>query len=110
VLGSGDGGIYSAVADISALWRAFLGGRIVSPPLVAEMLVPRRGTGPDGLDYGLGVWIHRDGDVLEIHGYDAGVSFYSLHHPVSGTTCTAVSNTGKGTRALEELLKRRVRH
>lgn len=110
VLGSGDGGIYSTVADVSAVWRAFLSGRIVSARMVAQMLVPRRGSGPDVLDYGLGVWIHRDGDVLEIHGYDAGVSFYSLHHPASATTCTAVSNTGKGTRALEELLERRVKH
>ena len=109
VLGSGDGGIYSTVADISGVWRAFLSGRIVSPERVAQMLVPRRGSGPHVLDYGLGVWIHRDDDVLEIHGYDAGVSFYSVHHPASATTCTAVSNTGDGTRALENLLERRVK-
>ena len=110
VLGSGDGGIYSTVSDVSAVWRAFLGGRIVSPERVAQMLVPRSTSGTDLHNYGLGVWIHRDGDVLEIHGYDAGVSFYSLHHPASATTCTAVSNTGKGTFALEEILERRVRH
>lgn len=108
VLGSGDGGIYSTVADISAVWRAFVGGRIVSPEQVQQMLVPRGGTGHDGVDYGLGVWIHRDG-VLEIHGYDVGVSFYSLHHLASATTCTAISNTGTGTRVLEELLASRVR-
>jgi hypothetical protein len=37
------------------------------------------------------------------------VSFYSLHHPASATTCTAISNTGEGTLALEELLEHRVR-
>jgi len=109
VFGSGDGGIYSTVADIAALWRAFVDGRVVSPELVGQMLTPRRGSGPDVLEYGLGVWLHRDGEVLEIHGYDAGVSFYSLHHPASATTCTAISNTGEGTLALEELLERRVR-
>jgi CubicO group peptidase (beta-lactamase class C family) len=109
VLGSGDGGIYSTAADISALWRAFVGGRIVSPDLVRQMLTARRGSGPDVLEYGLGVWLHPDGAVLEIHGYDAGVSFCSLHHPGSGTTCTAISNTGQGTLALEDLLGRRVR-
>jgi CubicO group peptidase (beta-lactamase class C family) len=109
VLGSGDGGIYSTVADIGALWRAFVGGRVVSPELVGQMLTPRRGTGTDVLEYGLGVWLYPDGDVLEIHGYDAGVSFYSLHHPESATTCTAISNTSEGTLALEELLERRVR-
>jgi CubicO group peptidase (beta-lactamase class C family) len=110
VLGSGDGGIYSTVADVSAMWRAFLSGRIVSGQAVAQMLVPRRGSGPGVLDYGLGVWIHRDGDALEIHGYDAGVSFYSVHHPPSCTTCIAVSNTGEGTRALEEILEHLVKH
>jgi len=109
VLGSGDGGIYSTVADVGALWRAFVSGRIVSPELVGQMLTPRRGSGPDVLDYGLGVWLHRDGEVLEIHGYDAGASFYSLHHPAAAMTCTAISNTGEGTLALEELLERRVR-
>jgi CubicO group peptidase (beta-lactamase class C family) len=109
VVGSGDGGIYSTVADVGALWRAFVGGRIVSPELVGKMLTRRRGSGPDVLDYGLGVWLYPDGDVLEIHGYDAGVSFYSLHHPASATTCTAISNTGEGTSALEALLERRVR-
>jgi len=108
VLGSGDGGIYSTVADVSAVWRAFVGGRIVPPDLVGQMLVPRRHAENSPLEYGLGVWIHSDG-VLEVHGYDAGVSFYSLHNPASATTCTAVSNTGEGTRPLEELLSRRVR-
>ena len=109
VLGSGDGGIYSTAADISALWRAFVDGRVVSPELVREMLTPRRGSGPNVLEYGLGVWLYPDGDILEIHGYDVGVSFYSLHHRASATTCTAISNTGEGTLALEELLERRVR-
>jgi CubicO group peptidase (beta-lactamase class C family) len=109
VLGSGDGGIYSTVADIGTLWRAFVDGRVVSPELVGQMLTPRRGSGPDVLEYGLGVWLYPDGEVLEIHGYDAGVSFYSLHHPASATTCTAISNTGEGTLALEELLEHRVR-
>ena len=108
VLGSGDGGIYSTVGDVSAVWRAFVEGRIVPPELVGQMLVPRRGSGDNAREYGLGAWIHRDG-VLEIHGYDAGVSFYSLHHPVSATTCTVISNTGSGTRPLEELLARRIR-
>lgn len=55
------------------------------------------------------MWLYPDGDVLEIRGYDADVSFYSLHHLASATTCTTISNTGEGTSALEELLERRVR-
>ena len=41
VRGSGDGGIYSTVADISSLWRAFLAGEIVSTASVSEMIRPR---------------------------------------------------------------------
>jgi CubicO group peptidase (beta-lactamase class C family) len=109
VLGSGDGGIYSTVADVSSMWRAFVAGRIVSVDTVQQMLRPRRGAATHELDYGLGVWLHPDGDLLEIHGYDVGVSFYSVHNLGSGTTCTAVSNTGRGTWPLEERLLRRVR-
>ena len=109
VLGSGDGGIYSTVADISALWHAFVDGRIVSADLVRQMLTPRRGSGSDVLEYGLGVWLHHDGEVLEVHGYDAGVSFYTVHNAASATTCTVISNTGEGTSALETLLEDRVR-
>ena len=36
VRGSGDGGIYSTAADISAFWRAFFAGRIVSADWVAR--------------------------------------------------------------------------
>jgi CubicO group peptidase (beta-lactamase class C family) len=37
VRGSGDGGIYSTVADVSSLWGAFFAGRIVSRDWVTEM-------------------------------------------------------------------------
>ena len=109
VLGSGDGGIYSTVGDVSAMWRAFVAGRIVSVDTVQQMLRPRRGAATHELDYGLGLWLHPDDDLLEIHGYDAGVSFYSVHSLGSATTCTAVSNTGRGTWPLQELLLRRAR-
>ncbi len=41
VRGSGDGGAYSTVADLSAFWESLLAGRIVAPALVSEMLRPR---------------------------------------------------------------------
>ncbi|MGZ4490177.1 MAG: serine hydrolase domain-containing protein [Nocardioidaceae bacterium] len=48
VLGNGDGGIYSTVADLSAFWDSLFAGRIVSPERVAEMVRPRSDW-PDGL-------------------------------------------------------------
>ena len=41
VRGSGDGGLYSTVGDIHALWSALDAGRIVPPEWAAEMLRPR---------------------------------------------------------------------
>ena len=41
VRGSGDGGIYTTVANMSLLWKAFFSGRIVSPNWVREMVRPR---------------------------------------------------------------------
>jgi len=40
VRGSGDGGIYTTAADVSALWTAVFAGRIVSMDVVAEMVQP----------------------------------------------------------------------
>jgi CubicO group peptidase (beta-lactamase class C family) len=55
VRGSGDGGIYSTAADISALWRAFVAGRIVSTEWVAQLVRPpqRRAKTVDALRPGL---------------------------------------------------------
>ena len=76
VRGSGDGGAFTTVSDMGAFWDALLAGRIVSERWVAEMLVPRHEPVGREPGYGLGVWLHAGG-VLELHGYDAGVSFRS---------------------------------
>ena len=47
--------------------------------------------------------------MLEFHGYDAGVSFRTLHHRTTATTATVLSNTGHGVRAFGELMDRAVR-
>ncbi len=41
VLGNGDGGIYSTVADMHTFWNAFFGDQIVSDEWIAEMIRPR---------------------------------------------------------------------
>ena len=103
VRGSGDGGSFTTVSDMSAFWDALLTGRIIPEQWVVEMLRPRRLPVGDDLGYGLGLWLHADG-VLELHGYDAGVSFRSMHHSASASTWTIGSNTSGGTWPLEELL------
>jgi CubicO group peptidase (beta-lactamase class C family) len=103
VRGNGDGGIYSTAGDISTLWRALFAGRIVPTAWVEEMVRPRSESPQEGMSYGLGFWLRASGAV-EIHGYDAGVSFRSVHDPASAATQTVISNTTEGSWPIEELL------
>jgi CubicO group peptidase (beta-lactamase class C family) len=96
VRGSGDGGVYSTVADVRALWQAFFAGRIVSEKWVREMTRPRSDAPDLNRRYGLGFWLHASMDTVLLEGYDAGVSFRSLHDPVTDTTCTVISNWTDG--------------
>jgi CubicO group peptidase (beta-lactamase class C family) len=94
VRGSGDGGVYSTVADIHSLWRAFFAGTIVSTDWVREMVRPRSEEGTKG--YGLGFWLHDSTKAVILEGMDAGVSFRSTHDAGSELTYTVVSNTTGG--------------
>jgi CubicO group peptidase (beta-lactamase class C family) len=108
VRGSGDGGIYSTVADLSSFWKAFFAGQIVSDSWVAEM-VRRRSVDPRTMErYGLGFWLHESSDVLTLEGCDAGVSFRSVHDPTRSITYTVISNTTDGAWPVADLLAERL--
>lgn len=98
VRGSGDGGIYTTAADVSALWTAVFAGRIVSTDLVAGMVQPRSEvpSPTQPARYGLGIWLHPSRDLVELHGSDAGVSFQTVHDPRERFTYTVLSNTTEG--------------
>ena len=98
VRGSGDGGIYSTAADVSALWTALFAGRIVSKDLVAAMVRPRSEvpSPTQPARYGLGIWVHPSRDLVELHGSDAGVSFQTVHDASERFTYTVLSNTTEG--------------
>jgi CubicO group peptidase (beta-lactamase class C family) len=108
VRGSGDGGIYSTAADIHALWASLYAGRIVSMAWVAEMTRPRSLAPSESMRYGLGFWLHESTDAVMLVGYDAGVSFRSVHDPGAHITHTVISNSSDGawpiTRHLGEVL------
>jgi CubicO group peptidase (beta-lactamase class C family) len=108
VLGNGDGGIYSTAADLSAFWTALFSGRIVSPERVADMVRARSDWPEEGRRYGLGFHLDAAGDRVRLEGYDAGVSFASLHQPSSALTCTVISNWSRGAWAVIELLDDRL--
>ena len=96
VRGSGDGGIYSTLDDLHRLWRAFLSGTVVRPETVAEMLRPRSDVPEEGRRYGLGFWLHGTRDAPMLEGYDAGVSFRTVHDRSTRTTFSVVSNWTNG--------------
>ena len=96
VIGTGDGGIYSTAADIHTFWPALFDGRIVSPELVAAMVRPRSDVPEESMRYGLGFWLHQTSDAVILEGYDAGVSFRTVHDPVRHVTYTVLSNTSDG--------------
>ena len=98
VRGSGDGGIFTTAADVSALWTALFAGRIVSTDVVAEMVQPRSEvpSPTQPARYGLGIWLHPTRDLVELHGSDAGVSFQTVHDPRERFTYTVLSNTSDG--------------
>jgi CubicO group peptidase (beta-lactamase class C family) len=109
VLGSGDGGVYTTAADVSAFWEALLSGRIVSPAHVAEMTRPHSEWPEESRRYGLGFHLDATGDAMWLEGYDAGVSFASLHQPSSSLTYTVISNWSDGAWPIVKLLDQRLR-
>jgi len=108
VRGSGDGGIYTTVADISSFWRALFAGRIVSAALVAEILRARSDVPRHSMRYGLGFWLHESRDVVILEGCDAGVSFRSAHDPMRRVTHTVISNTSAGAWPIARLFDGRL--
>ena len=81
VRGGGDGGVYTTLADMAAFWTAVDAGRVVSPAHVAAMHRPRSDVPAESKRYGLGFWVHATADIVMLEGYDAGVSFRSVHDP-----------------------------
>ena len=108
VVGSGDGGIYTTVADVHSLWEALDAGRIVPKARVAQLLQPRSDVPSLSKRYGLGFWLDATGSAVMLEGMDAGVSFHSRHDAARGLSWTVVSNTTDGAwpivRHLAELL------
>jgi CubicO group peptidase (beta-lactamase class C family) len=106
--GSGDGGIYSTVSDVSAFWRALFAGQIVSADWVAELVRPRSVEPRTSERYGLGFWLHELRDLVTLEGCDAGVSFRSVHDPTHNITYTVISNTTDGAWPIADLLAERL--
>ena len=108
VCGTGDGGISTTAADVSALWSSMYAGQIVPLERVAELVRPRSDVPSESARYGMGFWRRPSGDAVVLIGGDAGVSFHAVHDRARALTCTVLSNTTDGAwpvaRVLRELL------
>jgi CubicO group peptidase (beta-lactamase class C family) len=107
VVGSGDGGAHSTVADLHAFWLALVAGRIVEPSLVALLAERVTADAGDGLGYGRGVWL--DGGDLIMAGGDHGVTAVSRHDRATGATVSALANVEVPTFARARALMDAVR-
>ena len=104
VRGTGDGGIYSTAADVTALWGALFAGAIVREETLAEMFRSRSEPRADR-GYGLGFWLPVGGSTVLLVGSDAGVAFRSAHDSERGATWTLLSNTREGAREIAARLE-----
>ncbi|HMD12823.1 MAG TPA: hypothetical protein VKG90_10885, partial [Marmoricola sp.] len=89
-------------------WDALFAGRIVSPERVAEMVRPRSDWPKESRRYGLGFHLRPTGDGVWLEGHDAGVSFASLHEPLTSITYTVISNWSEGAWPVVALLDERL--
>jgi CubicO group peptidase (beta-lactamase class C family) len=99
VRGTGDGGTYTTVADVHRLWAS------IDPEVAAVAWAPRSDVPDHGMRYGLGFWLHPTGPAVMLEGYDAGVSFRSVHDPTTATTHTVISNWSDGAWPVSRLLR-----
>ena len=110
VVGSGDGGAHSTVADLHRFWRALRTGRILPPEVVPLAIEPTTEDADDGMGYGRGVWLD-DGDLV-MAGGDHGVTAVSRHDPATGITVSGLANievrTFARTRAAMQAMRDRV--
>lgn len=104
VRGSGDGGAYTTVGDLRALWTALFGGALLPERWVDEMRRPRYEPAVDRLGCGLGLWLWPTG-VVELHGYDAGVSCRTMHDPATASTWTVIANTSSGCSPMADVIE-----
>ncbi|MFK4836653.1 serine hydrolase domain-containing protein [Microbacterium sp. ZW T2_14] len=107
VVGSGDGGAHSTVADLHRFWVALRAGRLLPRELVESALETTTADAGDGRGYGRGVWLE-EGDLV-IAGGDHGVTAVSRHDRSTGITVSALANIEVATFARTREAMQRIR-
>jgi CubicO group peptidase (beta-lactamase class C family) len=108
VRGAGDGGAYSTLSDLEALWPALFAGRIVPIPIVERLVGARSDVSKEHRRYGLGFWLRPDRETVWLEGMDAGVSCRTGYDRSSGFSYTVISNTSSGAWPIVRYLEERL--
>ena len=108
VRGIGDGGLYTTTDDMARFWQALFAGDIVRRATLTQMTTPHGHTA-GGTPYGLGFWLDPNTDAVDLEGYDAGISFKSVHQPSRQLTWTIISNWSDGAWPLADRVARLLR-
>jgi CubicO group peptidase (beta-lactamase class C family) len=103
IRGSGDGGTFSTVGDVSAFWESLYAGKIVPLPLVKELTRPQNDVSSEW-GYGAGFWLRADRNTVMLEGSDPGVAFRTAYDPPSELLYTVMSNTSAGAWPIVEIL------
>jgi CubicO group peptidase (beta-lactamase class C family) len=106
--GSGDGGAYTTVRDVHRMWSALRSGAVLDPAALEAAWQPKSDVPSENSRYGSGFWLHASGAAVMLEGYDAGVSFRTVHDPDSDTTHTVIANWSEGTWPLTRELDRQL--
>ncbi len=102
VIGSGDGGAYSTLADMSRFWKCLKSFQILPEKTLKPFLKPQNIVDDDW--YGYGFWLNPKANQIILEGYDAGVSFRSVTNNENDNGYTVISNTSSGVWPIVRLL------
>ena len=105
--GMPDGGLITTAPDLARFIDALLGGRLLSPPLVAAMSTPQGPESSELEQYGYGLeLVVQDGSVtiLGHGGSDPGVSTTVSHYLDTPATIVVLSNHDRGSWAVSTRL------
>ena len=97
--GMPDGGMITTAQDLARLIDALLGGRLLSPPLLAAMRTPQAPPSDDLEQYGYGLELVVEKGAVTILGHggaDPGVSAIVAHHLAAATTIVVLCNQDRG--------------
>ena len=106
-----DGGMITTATDLSRLVDALLGGKLLSPPLLAAVTTPQTTPSTDLEHYGYGLELVVENGVVTILGHggsDPGVSTMVSHHVVAGTTIVVLCNQDRGSWAAVKYLTKEI--